>query len=116
LLAEAVPELADELEDLAHRIVDLLPIVREHVYHPDFLGSFSLKAVLPALVSELSYADLAIHDGTEASRILETLVLGRDGLALEERTRQEEALRAYCRLDTWGMVRLHERLLELAGA
>ncbi|MBZ5590542.1 MAG: DUF2779 domain-containing protein, partial [Acidobacteriia bacterium] len=50
MLADAVPELADDLLDIAERLADPLPIVREHVYHPDFHGSFSLKSVLPALV------------------------------------------------------------------
>ena len=48
-LQKAVPELKPELEALEHKLVDLLRIVREHVYHPDFLGSFSLKYVLTPL-------------------------------------------------------------------
>ena len=114
-LAEAVPELADELLDIADRIVDLLPIVRNHVYHPDFGGGFSLKVVLPALVPELSYADLEIQGGVEARRVLEALVLRSDDLPADERQRLRAALTAYCRLDTWGMVRLHERLRALAA-
>jgi hypothetical protein len=46
-LAEAVPSLAAPLGSIAERLVDLLPIIRNHVYHPDFGGSFSLKRVLP---------------------------------------------------------------------
>jgi hypothetical protein len=34
------------------RLVDLLPIVADHVYHPAFGGSFSIKAVLPAAECE----------------------------------------------------------------
>ncbi len=49
-LADAVPDLAHELLAIAGRLADPLPIVRAHVYHPDFHGSFSLKSVLPALV------------------------------------------------------------------
>ncbi len=58
-LQEAVPELRVELEALEGKLVDLLPVVRENVYHPDFLGSFSLKYVLHPLVPELTYDDLA---------------------------------------------------------
>src|SRR5437762_2866997 len=54
-LAEALPALAVPLHDIAERLVDLLPVVRNHVYHPDFGGSFGLKSVLPAMVPELSY-------------------------------------------------------------
>ena len=49
-LARAVPSQAKGLRDVIARLADPLPVVREHVYHPDFGGSFSLKAVLPALV------------------------------------------------------------------
>ena len=88
--------------------------MRNHVYHPAFGGGFSLKVVLPALVPDLSYADLEIQDGSEASRILEALVLDEGEIAAEERARLHAALTAYCRLDTWGMVKLHERLLALS--
>ncbi len=48
-LSEAHPDLAEPLSRIRSQLVDLLPIVREHVYHPDFRGSFSLKRVAPAL-------------------------------------------------------------------
>ena len=42
LLAAAVPELAEGLLDISARLADPLPVVRRHVDHPDFGGSFSL--------------------------------------------------------------------------
>ena len=66
---------------IAERLVDLLPIVRNHVYHPDFGGSFSLKRVLPALVPGASYDDLAIADGQAASLELARLLLRGDEIA-----------------------------------
>src|SRR5437867_12552832 len=74
-LQKAVPELQPELEALAHKLVDLLPIVRENVYHPDFLGSFSLKYVLTPLVPDLTYNDLVIVEGMVASGELARLLL-----------------------------------------
>ena len=65
---------------IAARLVDLLPIVRNHVYHPEFDGSFSLKKVLPALVPELSYDGLAIAEGGTASIEFERLMFNGDGL------------------------------------
>jgi hypothetical protein len=35
-LAKAARALAPALREIAGRVVDLLPIVRNHVYHPDF--------------------------------------------------------------------------------
>jgi hypothetical protein len=115
-LARAVPALADRLRAIANRIVDLCAIVRNHVYHPDFRGSFSIKRVLPALVPELGYGDLAIRDGWTAASVLETLLL--DGATLDERTRStlRERLLRYCERDTLAMVRLHERLTSVASS
>lgn len=113
-LAAALPDLAPQLEQLSARLVDLLPIVRDHIYHPDFQGSFSLKSILPALVSGLDYEDLEIQDGGTASGALEALLLESETLADTERRTLRAALMRYCERDTLAMVRLHERLAELA--
>jgi uncharacterized protein DUF2779 len=114
-LAAALPHLAARLEALAGRLVDLLPVVRNHVYHPDFGGSFSLKRVLPALVPDMSYRGLAIGDGETASLELGRLLFRGEAMAPEERARLRADLLAYCHQDTWGLVRLLERLRGLAG-
>jgi uncharacterized protein DUF2779 len=113
-LAAALPHLATRLETLAGRLVDLLPVVRNHVYHPDFGGSFSLKRVLPALVPEMSYRGLAIAEGETASLELGRLLFHGDEMEAEERARLRADLLAYCHQDTWGLVRLLERLRGLA--
>ncbi len=121
-LAEAAPRLAAPLAALESRVVDLLPVVRDAVYHPAFHGSFSLKTVLPALVPELSYDDLEIRDGERASVELERLMLEREPGADREqreldfggRARTREALLRYCERDTWAMVKLLEKLRSLA--
>jgi hypothetical protein len=113
-LAAALPQLTAPLEALAARVVDLLPVVRHHVYHPDFGGSFSLKRVLTALVPEMSYRGLAIAEGGTASLELGRLLFHGDEMEPEEPTRLRADLLAYCRQDTWGLVRLLERLRGLA--
>jgi predicted RecB family nuclease len=114
-LADFLPHLSADLLALSGRIRDLHPIVRDHVYHPDFGGSFSLKEVLPALVPGLGYDDLEIQDGTTASTALQALLLDADALAPEEQQAVRRALLSYCGRDTLAMVRLHERLGALAG-
>ena len=89
--------------------------MRDHVYHPDFHGSFSLKSVLPVLVPELSYDGLEVSEGGIATLQLVRLLLRGGTLDVAEKTRLREALLRYCELDTWGTVRLLERLHELAG-
>jgi len=113
-LIRAAPQFARELAALHDRVEDLLPIVRDHVYHPAFQGSFSIKDVLPALVPGMGYDDLDIQDGGTASAALESLLFGGETLkAVETKVLRRKLLR-YCERDTLAMVRLHERLRELA--
>lgn len=114
-LCAAVPSLRRELESVSARLRDLLEIVRDHVYHPDFGGSFSIKSVLPALVPALGYDDLEIHDGGTASSALETMILHEGSHSPAERQALRHNLLRYCERDTLALVRLHERLRELAG-
>ncbi len=114
-LQKAVPELRSELETLENKLVDLLPIVRENVYHPDFLGSFSLKYVLSPLVPELTYNDLVIVDGLLASVEIARLLFVAGKIPKEEHDRVRQDLLNYCERDTWAMVKVLEKLRELAG-
>ena len=109
-LAAAVPAQRKALRDVVRRLVDLLPIVRENVYHPKFGGSFGLKSVLPALVPGLGYEDLDIGEGSTAQAALEALLLSEDSITAGERKKMRRQLREYCRRDTLGMVTLFERL------
>src|SRR5262245_66618352 len=118
-MADALPVYTDRLRQLAERVVDLLPVVRNHVYHPDFGGSFGLKSVLPAMVPELRYDALAIADGATASLELERLLFPETELDAEARGRlREDLLREdllrYCGQDSWGLVKLLECLRHLA--
>ena len=112
-MAGALPTLAAPLTSIVTRLVDLLPVIRNHVYHPDFGGSFSLKSVLPALVPELSYDGLAIADGGTASLELERLLFNGDGLELPAKERLRSDVLRYCQKDTWGLVKLLECLRRL---
>ncbi len=114
-LKDALPHLAAELEALEAKLIDLLPPIRNNVYHPDFQGSFSLKYVLPALVPGLSYDDLAIVDGMEASVEIARLLFVAHKIPVDQRAHLREDLLAYCERDTWAMVALLERLQVLAA-
>jgi hypothetical protein len=109
-LGDEVPHLAEPLGDIGGRLADLLPVVRNYVYHPDFGGSFSLKSVLPALVPELRYDALAIADGESASLELVRLLFHGNELEPEVRQQLRYDLLRYCHQDTWGLVQLLERL------
>lgn len=115
-LALLVPALAGALDELIAKLVDLLPVVRNNVYHPDFRGSFSLKYVLTPLVPELSYSDLVIVDGRLASVEIARLLFVAHKIPVAERDRLRQDLLDYCERDTWATVRLMARLRELAAA
>jgi predicted RecB family nuclease len=107
-LAGWLPEFVGRIKRIQRRLWDLLPVMRNHVYHPAFAGSFSLKAVLPALVPEMTYEGMAVANGQDAGLAWESLVRG--GLDEAERLRTQKALREYCGQDTLAMVRLLEKL------
>ena len=114
-LQTLVPELATPLEELLDKLVDLLPVVRNNVYHPDFKGSFSLKYVLTPLVPDLSYNDLVIVDGRLASVEIARLLFVAHKIPVAERDRLRQDLLDYCERDTWATVKLMARLRELAS-
>jgi len=106
-LAGRFPELSAALESIISRMVDLLPIARNRYYHPSQHGSWSIKAVLPAAIPELSYDQLeGVQDGNMAvSAFMEAIA--PDSLP-ERRGAIEKQLLSYCCLDTFAMVRLWE--------
>jgi hypothetical protein len=112
-LAGWVPRLADDLGALEHKLVDLLPVIQRHVYHPRFAGSFSLKHVLNPMVPDLTYDDLAIVDGQVASVEIARLLFVAHKVRDRDQLRRD--LLAYCERDTWAMVRLLDRLRDLAA-
>lgn len=104
-LGQRLPDLADQLEAINGRIVDLLPIANKRYYHPSQEGSWSIKKVLPAIAPELKYDALdGVQDGGMA---MEAYVEAIDPTISEERRQQlHDQLWEYCRLDTWALVRL----------
>jgi hypothetical protein len=111
-LQKSFPDLAGRLQAILDRLQDLLPIIDDHVYHPDFRGRSSIKNVLPALVPDLSYADLAVKNGATAITRFARMARGEIKGETAEATRKQ--LLDYCEKDTLAMVRLHEVLYRLA--
>jgi hypothetical protein len=100
-LAGCFPDLSDELQDMAQRCADLLPVTRRHWYHRDQRGSWSIKKVLPTM-ADLNYASLEVKDGGDAQgAYLEAIDPATDP---DRRLLLREALLAYCERDTWAMV------------
>ncbi len=104
-LAVRFPDLADELNAISGRMVDLLPIARQHYYHPDMKGSWSIKAVLPTIAPDLDYKKLdEVQDGGMAQAAYLEMI--RPDVAEERRHKLSSSLLEYCKLDTLAMVRV----------
>jgi hypothetical protein len=114
-MAAHCPEHAAALEAIRGRLFDLLPVVRKRVYDPAFEGSFSIKAVGPALTPDVRYDDLGdVANGNAAALAFSRIAAGELRGAEAKRTRA--ALLAYCERDTLALMRIHQALLEMARA
>jgi hypothetical protein len=110
-LAEQFPKYSKQIAKIVVRLKDLMiPFQQRWYYTHTMQGSYSIKKVLPALVPELSYANLEISNGGDASDIYAAMVQGTfEGDV--NRTRQN--LLEYCKLDTYAMVKIVEKLQNL---
>ena len=107
-LATQFPDHELALRAVADRLWDLLPVIQQHYYHPDFRGSFSIKSVLPALLPGEGWSELDITGGMSAVIEYERAIMERDDAI---RDHLFDALRDYCAQDTLAMVKLREALL-----
>jgi hypothetical protein len=104
-LAELLPDLAEPLSKIINRLWDLYPVVKDNYYHPDMLGSWSIKAVLPTINPRMDYKKLeGIAEGTGASDgFIEAINPDTD---LIRKLELEQQLRRYCKFDTEAMVEI----------
>jgi hypothetical protein len=105
-LTNLFPELGGDLAKLQNRLVDLMaPFKDADYFHPKMYFSYSLKAVLPALVPELTYKGMAVHNGAQAMQVYFELLTETDPVKKEQTLKD---LAEYCKMDTLAMVRILE--------
>ncbi len=119
-LAELFPDLRTKLLALNERVFDLLEVLKgsksfyeplgydESVfayYHYLQSGSFSIKKVLPVFTN-LTYEGMDVGNGMEALKVFEKYPTYKQ----TELKQKQEALVAYCKQDTWAMVKILEGL------
>jgi hypothetical protein len=56
-MCEVFPDLAERLSTLLYRSIDLLETAKGYLAHPDFQGSYSMKAVARVVAPEITYGD-----------------------------------------------------------
>lgn len=104
-LIDIFPDKSASLAAIIDRLVDLLPIVKNSYYHPDMLGSWSIKKVMPTINTEFDYAKLeGINESAAASAgFIEAIKSETDS---DRKKELESQLKQYCKFDTEAMVEL----------
>ena len=91
----------------------MIPFSKQWFIDKDFLGSASIKQVLPVLIPELSYKELDVSDGMKARRLWTQTVLEDKNTWNKEKILKD--LSDYCTLDTYAMVRIYKALIDLVN-
>jgi len=111
-LAELHPDFANFLENINEDMFDLMSIFQKNYYvDPAFKGSSSIKKVLPVIVPELTYKNLNISKGDQASERWERMI-SKD-TTKEDKEQIKKDLLEYCKLDTLAMVKIYEFLKKI---
>ena len=113
-MAKLFPEFSEHLLNISDHIVDLeIPFANQDYYLKDMGGRSSIKVVLPSLYPddpELDYHNLEqVHKGDEASNAYISLKT----LDKEEEEKLRKNMLKYCKLDTYAMVKIYEKLKEI---
>ncbi len=113
-LVEIFPDLEEHLMNIHDHIQDLMIPFSDRMYYcKEMQGSYSIKYVLPALFPndpDLDYHALPlIHNGGEAMDIFPKI----KDMPKEEQKKAREGLLKYCKLDTYAMVKVWEKLKEI---
>lgn len=108
------PKHAAFLKGVNKRVYDLMEIFNNGLYaEAGFMGSASIKKVLPVIVPELNYKDLGISEGQTASLRWGQAALGE--LSAPEAEQVYADLLEYCGQDTLAMVRIYEFLVKITS-
>ena len=115
-LADNYPVYEDHLMNIHDNFIDLAtPFQDGDYWMPEMRGHYGLKYALPAIVPEMkdAYHDLdGVHNGGDAMRMFVKLGKATD---IAEIARIKTALLEYCKLDTYAMVKILEKLKQLVG-
>lgn len=111
-LAQHLPHYAARIDRLLDSFHDPIKLFQARsVYLWQQKGSSSIKDVLPLLVPELTYEGMEVADGGMAMSAYHDMCNTQDPQVV---ARIRKALLEYCGLDTMAMVRIVEKLREMA--
>lgn len=108
-LARRFQDLAQALQALHARLVDLLPVVAAHYYHPSQEGSWSIKRVLRAMHPE--FQNETLEDDEDGDNAMDPYLSALSAAPESgERSAIARQLHHRCALDTAAMVLIYKRL------
>ncbi len=108
-MANTYKEFEDKLLSINNRVYDLATIFKNNYYvHKDFKGKWSIKTILPVLISSLSYKDLNIQEGGAASDSYRKII--DENISKEEKENLQKDMLEYCKVDTLAMVEIFNEL------
>ena len=115
-LADNYPVYADHLMNIHDNFIDLaMPFKNGDYWMPSMQSHYGLKYALPATVPEMkkAYGDLdGVQNGEDAMRMFVQLGEATD---VDEIAKTKSALLEYCKLDTFAMVKILEKLKQIVG-
>lgn len=108
-LAKLFPDLREALLSIESRLVDPLPLLRNHVCFKEFGSSWSMKSVAPVLLGEKwNYSHLEVQDGLMAQNAFEKMLM------LSPKDPKKDVLKknliSYCSQDTYCLAGIVEWL------
>ena len=108
-LAQQFPQYKDQLVSICDRMVDLSKPFETGVYYENRMrGHYSLKNILPLFTDEVSYQQLAIHNGINAVMAYRNF----DSVDPQEQKKISQDIRNYCRMDTYAEYIVYHGLLK----
>lgn len=111
-LAATFPRYRERIDGVVERVWDQLDMFKRFYSDSRFLGSNSIKNVLPVLVPDLRYDSLTgVHEGTEAQAAFVEMVRTIDD---DRKAQLRSQLLDYCKLDTLAMVEIHRVLADIS--
>ena len=111
-LAGLLPHREKFLSDVDDRTVDLMAPFRNDYVDHKFMGSTSIKKVLPVLCPHLRYDEARVHDGAGAMEAWYEMATTSDALRRDDLRRQ---LLDYCHLDSLAMIEIWRALMTVCG-
>ena len=112
-MVELFPEKKDFLLKLIKRTIDLENIFKMGYVDINFMGSTSIKKVLPVIVPSLTYEGMAVANGTDA------MIAFAKMISLESKDKRKKLrneMLEYCKLDTLAMVKIYENIKQFLTA